>query len=986
MYFRHNIELLKEIYPGVSIKSLLLFLLSTPILFVCGHHYHTKAYKTIVLRGKLSMGMDFMVSMGTLAAYLYSLVGLFRGVFNGAGCSRDTDTDYFQTSASLIVVMLFGKFLESYAKGFTSAAVSSLSKHKAMVAKFVMGYNDVLDMCQTRKTSVITKRDEAGETSSNRPQNQSSNHVNGIDIDKNMSIEYLGRGDLLRLVEGDVVAADGILVSSISDFTLSLSLSDNTTGNHGGGGDNYEKIVEALSMQRSTLGTPDKNLISIEDKKRGNTICIGVDESMLSGESLPVKKTQGDRVYGGTLVVEGTAYLLISATGDDSTLGKIVATVQDAQASRPPVQETADVIARLFVPIVSAISGLTFLIWLFASYMEVVPEEYIQKDVGGPGCSASSTSASYFLFAFSRGLSVWVSACPCAFGLATPTAVLVATGVAASRGLLFRKGAALQYLSEVDSVALDKTGTITNGKMSVIDCHRVGSNDTMTLGIEELSWVDIYMMVLKVELRSSHPLAKGIVNYCRQLPKVAQALSNEFEYSKKRQKIEVIEQTFIPGNGIKAEMSYPSIATDSYRVLVGTYELLLSHGVEVTSECRMLADGFRHGGKVAIYVAVNDVFCILFGLADTIRPEAFKVIKELHRRGIEISMITGDEIVTARTIGLAVGISPDNIHAKASPDDKKNIICSKQEERNNQQRMIAFVGDGTNDSPALARADVGIVMSSGTDIAIEVGDVVLCKNNLYSLLMAIDISKVAMRRIKINYFWALGYNILLIPLAAGILYPRYHYALDPVYAGGAMALSSVSVVFSSLTLFFYKSPYTDIIGRNNAVQINNTVRDDDDDDDDGMCKCPVSISTEHAMKAQSSSIEDGSLLMTLMQNLKSMMSFLPGLDNNNRITTSSSSRLSVVYNQLSGDNNAENDNENENSLEMVENGKGIRMLSHSSQANGSSTVDIIDISGGCGCGKGNCMCGSSCRCGASTSTEVTSFPTTSRHRGSRRQK
>ena len=334
VYYQHDSGLLAEIYPGLSMKSLLLLLFSTPILFVMGRHYHIKAYKTMMAWGKVSLGMDFMISVGTLVAYLYSFVALLRGLYNGSGCSREKDTDYFQTAASLIVVMLLGKFLESYAKGFTNSAISALSKHKSMMAKFVMGYEDVLSLCLARR-KIVEKDDEE----------QNTNNTTDID----MSIDNLGRGDLIRLVEGDVIAADGILVSSVRSLPyLSSPNSDSTTNDDisNNGGDDYVRIVEALIVDsRKQTSGHDSTLL----QGRGTEVVVGVDESMLSGESVPISKKQGDKLYGGTIVVEGTAYLLVSATGDDSTLGKIIATVQDAQASRPPVQETADLIARFFI-------------------------------------------------------------------------------------------------------------------------------------------------------------------------------------------------------------------------------------------------------------------------------------------------------------------------------------------------------------------------------------------------------------------------------------------------------------------------------------------------------------------------------------------------------------------------------------------------------------------------------------------------------------
>lgn len=409
----------------------------------------------------------------------------------------------------------------------------------------------------------------------------------------------------------------------------------------------------------------------------------------------------------------------------------------------------------------------------------------------------------------------------------------MATGVAAKHGVLIRRGAALQNAADVKVVAFDKTGTLTTGNLSVSDFYVfviqsdgssvleessvTASSQLLLLDGSKVTWRILFQYLLILEQSSNHPLSKCIILFCQEKLSLSKTPLEKFS--------DPDSISYVAGKGIKAKFG-------KHNVLLGSIELLNDEKITLdeSSVVLNLAEGLRNGGKVALFFSVNQQVCAVLGLSDTIRPESVQVISELHRLGIETHMITGDEEITARTIGAAVGIPQKNIHSKAKPETKERLVSEMQY----SNRVVCFVGDGTNDSPALARANVGVVMSSGTDIAIEVGDILLCKNNLLSLLTALEVARKSLRRIKINYFWALAYNIVLIPIAAGALYPKYQFALKPMYAGAAMAFSSVSIVLSSLLLKFYQNRFSYEVRSNTISPLL---------EDIASCSCPVSTST-----------------------------------------------------------------------------------------------------------------------------------------------
>jgi Cu+-exporting ATPase len=466
-----------------------------------------------------------------------------------------------------------------------------------------------------------------------------------------------------------------------------------------------------------------------------------IDESMLTGESLPVEKTPESKVYAGTVNRTGSFIFRAAKVGRETALARIVALVAEAQGSRAPIQRLADRVAAIFVPIVLGIAGLTFLAWwLF-----------------GPEPAG--------LFALTNAVAVLVIACPCAMGLATPTAIMVATGRGAERGILVRSAAALELLERVDTVVFDKTGTLTVGRPALTD----------VIALPPASEDDVVALAAAAEQGSEHPLGEAIVASAKErglaLPPITAF-------------------TTVPGKGIDAR------APDG-RVLLGNRALMDARGVDVSALVPR-AQVLAAEGKTAVYLALGGRALGLLAVADVLKPEAPDAVAALKRRGLEIIVLTGDARPTAEAVARRAGV--DKVLAEVLPEDKAREITRLKA----QGHRVAMVGDGINDAPALAQADVGVAMGSGTDVAIEAADVTLVRGDLRAVVGAIDLSRRTIRVIKQNLVWAFGYNVVLIPVAAGVLYPLWGVLLSPILAGAAMAFSSVSVVTNSLRLKRWK--------------------------------------------------------------------------------------------------------------------------------------------------------------------------------------
>jgi Cu+-exporting ATPase len=592
--------------------------------------------------------MNTLVALGTSAAYGYSVVATFLPGVLPAGAVHV----YYEASATIITLILLGKWFEARAKGQTSDAVRALLGLKAETARVVK---------DGQETEV--------------------------------PIDDVAVGDVVRVRPGEKVPVDGV-------------------------------VVEGTSY---------------------------VDESMVTGEPVPVEKTDGDEVVGGTVNQAGSLLVETTRVGADTVLAQIVQLVEEAQASRPAIQALADRVVAVFVPVVLVIAALVFAVWLWV----------------GP-----SPALTYALVA---AVSVLIIACPCAMGLATPVSVMVGTGKAAELGVLFRKGEALQTLSEADVVALDKTGTLTEGRPTLTDVALAdGANPDEAALIR---------LVASVEVPSEHPVGAAIVRAAAERGLDVPAAS-EFEA--------------VPGFGVRGTV-------EGRRVEVGADRFMARLGVEVgplAEAARRLAEE----GKTPLYAAIDGRLAAAIAVSDPVKATTPAAIDALHRAGLRVAMVTGDNRATAQAVARRLGI--DEVLAEVLPADKAEAVRRLQAEggRDGGAAHVAFVGDGINDAPALAQADVGVAIGTGTDVAIEAADVVLMRGDLTALVDARALSAATLRNVKQNLFWAFAYNVVLIPVAAGVLYPALGVMLSPVLGAAAMGLSSVFVLTNALRLRRFTAP------------------------------------------------------------------------------------------------------------------------------------------------------------------------------------
>lgn len=480
-----------------------------------------------------------------------------------------------------------------------------------------------------------------------------------------------------------------------------------------------------------------------------------VDESMITGEPVPVQKAQGAEVVGGTINKTGSFTFRATRIGADTVLAQIIRMVEQAQGSKLPIQALVDRVTAWFVPVVMAAAAFTFLVWL----------------VFGPEPALT--------YALVNAVAVLIIACPCAMGLATPTSIMVGTGRAAELGVLFRQGEALQSLKEVGVVALDKTGTLTQGRPDLTDfVTSSGFSDAETL-----------RLVAAVEGRSEHPIAQAIVAAAGQRGLTLPA-TESFEA--------------VPGFGVSATV-------EGRKVDVGADRFMTKLGLSI-SDFADTAARLGAEGKSPLYAAIDGKLAAIIAVADPIKPSTPEAIAALHALGLKVAMVTGDNRRTAQAIARRIGI--DEVVAEVLPDGKVEVVKRLRQTHG----RIAFVGDGINDAPALAEADIGIAIGTGTDIAIESADVVLMSGDVRGVVHAIALSKATIRNIGQNLFWAFAYNVLLIPVAAGALYPVNGILLSPIFAAGAMALSSVFVLGNALRLRRFKAPVPSVQGTSPAAQ------------------------------------------------------------------------------------------------------------------------------------------------------------------------
>ena len=619
--------------PAFLQNFLVLWALATPVQFILGLRFYRGAWSAL-RHG--AANMNTLVAVGTSAAYLFSVAAtVLPGFFRRAGIEPQV---YFDTSAVIVVLILFGRMLEARAKGRTSDAIRRLMSLRPGTAR-----------------------------------------VDGPDGEREVAVEDVRVGDILVVRPGETVPVDGV-------------------------------VVEGKSS---------------------------VDESMISGESLPVDKGPGASVVGATLNKWGSFRFRALRVGEDTALARIIKLVEEAQGSKAPIQRLADVIAGYFVPAVIAVAALTFAVWA----------------IFGP--------SPRLVFALLNFVAVLIIACPCAMGLATPTAIMVGTGKGAERGILIKSGESLETLHKVDTFVFDKTGTLTTGRPEVTD----------VLPAPGTAAEDLLRFAASVESPSEHPLGQAIVRKAG-----AAGILPE----------RVDEFRALEGMGVEAVVR-------GARVIVGSLKLVGAAGVDVAP---LAADAAKlaEAGKTSAYVAVDGRPVGLFALSDTLKPSARPAVEKLRRQGLRVVMLTGDNARAARYVAGEAGI--DEVVAEVLPGDKADVVRRLQSEG----RRVAMVGDGINDAPALARADVGVALGTGTDVAMASADVALISGDLEAVVAARELSRRTIRTIRQNLFWAFAYNVVGIPVAAGVLYPFFGILLDPMIASAAMAMSSVSVVSNSLRL------------------------------------------------------------------------------------------------------------------------------------------------------------------------------------------
>lgn len=522
-------------------------------------------------------------------------------------------------------------------------------------------------------------------------------------------------------------------------------------------GDAIEKLLNLQSKTALIIRDGKEMEVSVNDVKLGDLIIVKpgvkipvdgiitegesfIDESMVTGEPMPAQKKIGDSVVSGTINTSGSFTFKATKVGSETLLAQIIKMVEDAQGSKAPIQALADKISSIFVPIVLVIAFLTLGAWL------IIGSQYL----------GFSQALSFGLVSF---VGILVIACPCALGLATPTAIIVGVGKGAKEGILIKDAATLEKLHKVNTVVVDKTGTITKGKPTLVD----------TQNFSNFKDNELVSILASLEKKSEHPIAHAIVSYARE-KNISLNNVSDFEA--------------IQGKGLKGII-------DGTEYFVGNVKLI--NDLEISFDSEKLNE-FTSQGKTPVILATKEKVLGFVMVADEIKAESVEAIKRLHALGIKIVMLTGDDEKAAKYIGSLVGI--DDVVSNVLPQDKLENIKKLQE----QGRVVAMAGDGVNDAPALAQADVGIAMGTGTDVAIESAGITLLGGDISKLVKAIKLSKITMRGIKQNLFWAFIYNIVGIPLASGALYPVFGWLLNPVFAGFAMAMSSVSVVSNSLRI------------------------------------------------------------------------------------------------------------------------------------------------------------------------------------------
>ncbi|XP_077290044.1 copper-transporting ATPase 1 isoform X2 [Arctopsyche grandis] len=700
--------------------------------------------------------MDVLICMTTTISYAYSVCVVVSAMALQHSSSPHT---FFDTPPMLLIFITLGRWLEHIAKGKTSEALSKLLSLKATEA-------------------ILVTLDENG----------------SVKAEKVIDADLVQKGDMIKVVPGSKVPVDG-------------------------------KV------------------------EWGESTC---DESLITGESMPVPKEKGSLVIGGSVNQSGALLVRVTHTGENATLAQICRLVEEAQVSKAPVQQLADKIAGLFVPIVILLSVFTLFTWIIVGYYDTskLPKGGFSRM--GHGTKSEIIISTAFHFA----LSVLAIACPCALGLATPTAVMVATGVGANNGILIKGAETLENAHKVKTVVLDKTGTITFGQPTVT---------RLTLFCESRQFPKLLDLMLTAELNSEHPVASAIVKFCRsnlhdgssgqcssfttvpgcglsckvlrrdnipigyQLKNLLNLMGSSSNGSYQLEDVEInlcedeaIKQRARLSNildGADSDSQTTNVTNEEedgnkeYLVIAGNREWMHRHGLTLSPEMEKTLVNEENLGRTAVMCAVDGQILCTISIADRVKPEAALCVRALKKRGMTVILLTGDNRRTASAIAAEVGIS--QVYAEVLPSHKVAKIQKLQE----SGKLVAMVGDGVNDSPALAQANIGMAISTGTDVAVEAADVVLMRNDLLDVIGCIELSKVTVRRIRLNFLFACVYNILGIPLASGA-FASYGLILEPWMASAAMAMSSVSVVGSSLLLKLFKKPTADQLDAEGPVVLN----------------------------------------------------------------------------------------------------------------------------------------------------------------------
>lgn len=613
--------------------ALIQLILTLPVM-IAGYKFYKVGLKNLV---KLSPNMDSLISIGTLAAFIYGIFAIYKIM---QGDHEYAMHLYFESAAVILTLITLGKYLEAVSKGKTSQAIKALMGLAPKTATIIRDNKEIV-----------------------------------------VPVEEVIVGDIVLVKPGEKLPVDG-------------------------------EVIE------------------------GNT---SIDESMLTGESIPVEKSMGSSVIGASINKTGFIKYKATRVGRDTALAQIVKLVEDAQGSKAPIAKLADVISAYFVPVVIGLAVIASVGWLIAGETTI--------------------------FSLTIFIAVLVIACPCALGLATPTAIMVGTGKGAENGVLIKGGEPLETTYKLKTIVFDKTGTITEGKPKVTDIITNGESEE-----------EILILAASAEKGSEHPLGEAIVK----------------DAEEKGLSLKVIDKfNAIPGHGIEVEI-------DKKSILLGNKKLMMEKNINISS-LDETSDRLASEGKTPMYIAIDGNAAGIIAVADTVKASSKNAIESLHKMGIKVAMITGDNKRTADAIAKQVGI--DIVLSEVLPEDKANEVKKLQVDGN----RVGMVGDGINDAPALAQADIGIAIGSGTDVAIESADIVLMRSDLMDVISAIKLSKATIKNIKENLFWAFGYNVLGIPVAMGVLHIFGGPLLNPMIAAGAMSLSSVSVLLNALRLRRFKA-------------------------------------------------------------------------------------------------------------------------------------------------------------------------------------